>query len=70
MKAFQKLDTTGDSRVDRKELLAFLQTDMEPGEVITQHDAWVLMNCADTDNDQHMTFDEFKAMMQTVAKGV
>ena len=70
LKAFQKLDTTGDSRVDRKELLAFLQTDMEPGEVITQHDAWVLMNCADTDNDQHMTFDEFKAMMQTVAKGV
>ena len=28
------------------------------------------MNCADANNDKVMTFDEFKRMMQTVAKGV
>ena len=66
--AFQQLDKSGDGRVDRKELLSFLSDGSD--EELSKHEAWVLMNCADTNNDQHMTFDEFKVMMQTVAVGV
>jgi Ca2+-binding EF-hand superfamily protein len=64
-RSFDKLDESGDGRVDSKELIKMLQdgTDVE----LTKRDAWVLMNCADTNNDKHMTFDEFKRMMQTVA---
>ena len=28
---------------------------------LTKRDAWLIMNCADTNNDKVMTFDEFSA---------
>ena len=37
---------------------------------MTKKEAWLIMNCADSNNDKVMTFDEFKRMMQTVANGV
>jgi len=64
LRKFQELDTTGDARVDIKELINFLN-DSSDGE-LSKSEAWLLMNCADTNNDKHMTFDEFKKMMQTV----
>ena len=33
---------------------------------LTKREAWMIMNCADTNNDKVMTFDEFKRMMQMV----
>lgn len=71
---FDVLDKTGDARVELKELIAFLQSsagdttghDLE----LAKSEAWLLMNCADANNDKVMTFDEFKRMMQTVALGV
>ena len=58
-----------DGRVEMKELTKFLADQSVDGEV-TKRDAWLIMNCADTDNDKTMSFDEFKKMMQTVARGV
>ena len=67
LQKFQALDSTGDARVDMKELQAFL---MEESPDLTKREAWLIMNCADSNNDKVMTFDEFKRMMQTVALGV
>ena len=69
LKKFQEVDHSGDGRVDMKELIKFMAQEGTADEV-TSHEAWVLMNCADTNNDKHMTYDEFKKMMQTVARGV
>jgi len=67
LRKFNELDNTGDARVDQKELEAYLRRETPD---LTKRDAWLIMNCADTNNDKVMTFDEFKRMMQTVAKGV
>jgi len=67
LKKFQLLDTGNDGRVDMKELQTFL---MDESPDLTKREAWIIMNCADSNNDKVMTFDEFKRMMQTVAKGV
>ena len=64
-RSFDQLDGSSDGRVEMKELLKFLQDQSVDGEV-TKRDAWLIMNCADTDNDKTMSFDEFKKMMQTV----
>ena len=66
LRKFQELDKSGDARVDQKEMEAYLRTDNPE---LTKREAWLIMNCADTNNDKHMTFDEFKRMMQTVARG-
>ena len=66
---FDLLDRSQDHRVTFEEIAAFL-TEQGTGDDITKRDAWVLMNCADVNNDKTMTFDEFKRMMQTVARGV
>jgi len=67
LKKFQLLDTGGDARVDMKELQTFLMSETPD---LTKMEAWLIMNCADANNDKVMTFDEFKRMMQTVAGGV
>ena len=67
LRKFQQLDKTGDARVDMKELSDFLR---EESPELTKREAWLIMNCADQNRDKHITFDEFKRMMQTVAKGV
>ena len=67
LRKFQELDKSGDARVDQKELEAFLK--LETPE-LTKYDSWLIMNCADQNRDKHITFDEFKRMMQTVALGV
>ena len=67
LRKFQELDHTGDGRVDQKELEAYLQHETPE---LTTYDAWLIMNCGDTNRDKHITFDEFKRMMQTVALGV
>lgn len=67
-RSFNKLDISSDGRVDIKEIHNFLQDQSVDGEV-TKRDAWLIMNCADSNNDKVMTFDEFKKMMQTVARG-
>ena len=53
-----QLDNTGDARVDQKELEAYLRRETPD---LTKRDAWLIMNCADTNNDKVMTFDEFSA---------
>ena len=67
LRKFGELDHSGDARVDQKELEAYLRSETPE---LTKRDAWLIMNCADSNNDKVMTFDEFKRMMQTVAKGV
>ena len=67
LRKFQELDKSGDARVDQKELEAYLRAETPD---LTKREAWMIMNCADTNNDKVMTFDEFKRMMQTVARGV
>lgn len=67
-KAFGQLDTSGDGRVDQKELMRLLASNSDAEEEITKKETWLLMNCADSNNDKHMTFDEFKKMLQTVAR--
>ena len=67
LRKFQQLDTSGDARVEMKELMAFLMSETSD---LTKKEAWLIMNCADSNNDKVMTFDEFKKMMQTVALGV
>ena len=67
LRKFNELDNTGDARVDQKELEAYLRRETPE---LTKKDAWIIMNCADANNDKVMTFDEFKRMMQTVALGV
>uniref|UniRef100_A0A7S2CKY8 EF-hand domain-containing protein n=1 Tax=Haptolina brevifila TaxID=156173 RepID=A0A7S2CKY8_9EUKA len=67
-KQFAILDSSGDGRVDLKELIKLLKGDQDLE--ITTREAWLLMNCADTNNDKVMTFDEFKRMLQTVARAV
>jgi len=79
-KAFKALDESGDGRVDSKEILKLLQeppdgTIRVEGDAniqveLDQRDAWLLMNCADSNNDKMMTFDEFKKMLQTLARDV
>jgi len=69
-KKFALLDESGDGRVDSKELMRLLQKDSGQDVEISKRDAWLLMNCADTNNDKVMTFDEFKKMLQTVGKAV
>jgi len=69
-KKFALLDESGDGRVDSKELMRLLQKDSGDDVEINKRDAWLLMNCADTNNDKVMTFDEFKKMLQTVGKAV
>jgi len=66
LRKFQELDVSGDARVNSKELEQYLR---EENPEITKMNAWLIMNCADTNNDQHMTFDEFQRMMTTVARG-
>jgi len=80
LKAFQKLDTSGDARVSIKEIESLLKLvaaehdkEAEDGAAtmeLTKGDAWLLMNCADMNNDKFMTFDEFKRMLQTVLQSV
>lgn len=72
LKAFQTLDSSGDGRVDLKELTKLLAdgSSSEEEQALSKSDAWLLMNCADTNNDKQITFDEFKKMLQTVARGV
>jgi Ca2+-binding EF-hand superfamily protein len=53
--------------LDQKELQKFL---LDENPDLSKREAWIIMNCADQNNDKVMTFDEFKRMMQTVAKGV
>jgi len=65
LRKFGQLDVGRDGRVDMKELQNFLMEDN-----LTQREAWLIMNCADSDSDQIMTFGEFKKMMQTVAMGL
>lgn len=67
LRKFNELDDSGDGRVSQKELEDFLKRESKE---LTTRDAWFIMQCADTNNDKHVTFDEFKRMMQTVAKGV
>ena len=67
LRKFQELDKTGDARVDMGELQTYLLDDTPD---MTKKEAWLIMNCADSNNDKVMTFDEFKRMMQTVANGV
>lgn len=73
LKAFQRLDTSGDARVNIKEIENLLKSVASDGEntmELTKQDAWLLMNCADVNNDKMMTFDEFKRMLQTVLQSV
>jgi len=67
LRKFQELDASGDGRVDQKELEKYLLSETPE---LTKRDAWFIMSTADKNNDKHVTFDEFKTMMQTVAKGV
>ena len=55
-----QLDNTGDARVDQKELEAYLRRETPD---LTKRDAWIIMNCADANNDKVMTFDEFSACL-------
>lgn len=57
-KKFQELDTTGDGRVDMKELSNYLMAETPD---LTKREAWLIMNCADSNNDKVMTFDEVRA---------
>ena len=45
--AAAQLDNTGDARVDQKELEAYLRRETPD---LTKRDAWIIMNCADTNN--------------------
>ena len=58
--AHSQLDNTGDARVDQKELEAYLRRETPD---LTKRDAWIIMNCADANNDKVMTFDEFSACL-------
>ena len=62
LKKFQLLDTGGDARVDMKELQTFLMSETPD---LTKMEAWLIMNCADANNDKVMTFDEVRAAHAT-----
>ena len=68
LKKFQELDESGDSRVSSKELVSFLAK--EHGAKLAKTDVFALLHFCDTNHDDHMSFDEFKHMMQTVARSV
>ena len=68
LRKFQELDTSQDSRVSSKELMNFLA--QEHGAKLAKTDVFALLHFCDQNHDDHMSFDEFKHMMQTVARSV
>lgn len=66
LEKFKMLDTSDDGRVDSKELF---QAIFKPGDdkAITKRDVWLLQKFADGDNDQTISFPEFRRMMHAVS---